>query len=129
MQSTETSRLIFTLDDKHAEFTVFAPSNSDFEHFLGWRGLYGVKLSRLQTILSTHVVSDHVISKDDLRHRCSELLRVASDEKTRTFCTNGKRDLFQKGNGNSDHRRAKIIRVDIKACNGIVRVVDDVILP
>eukprot|EP00536_Pseudo-nitzschia_multiseries_P005874 jgi/Psemu1/238856/estExt_Genewise1.C_1190013 len=121
--------LFSTLDDKHADFTVFAPSNDAFEGFLEWRGLDDIKLSRLENILLTHVVTDHVIDKDDLKNRCSELLRMASNEKTRTICQNGKSDLFQKGNGNSDLCKPRIISADIQACNGIVHVVDEVILP
>ena len=55
---------------------------------------------------------------------------MATEESTRTIC---KRDtgfiLYQKGYGNSDNNKPQVIKSDIDACNGIIHVVNKVILP
>ncbi|VEU41964.1 unnamed protein product [Pseudo-nitzschia multistriata] len=46
---------------------------------------------------------------------------------TRTVCAGDK--VFQKGSGNSDSKKPEIIEFNQKACNGVIHVVDRVILP
>ncbi len=98
-------------------WTIFAPTNEAFDN-----------APRLEDdidyILLGHVVSGVAIPAEDLA--CSELTEMANGKDTRTVCKD--EGVFQKGRGNSDEERPKIIDSDIQACNGIVHVVDQVIL-
>jgi len=116
-----------TLDDKNAHFTVFSPTNKAFVELK--LNLNDINKNDLKDVLLTHVVTNRVLDKGDLKHRCSDLLKMASGENTRTICKDNKHTLYQKGEGNSDHNKPKIINSNIHACNGIIHVVDGVILP
>ena len=124
--------LYHTLDDKHTHFTAFAPTNDAFDellnllHFADARDL---SKSTLEDLLLSHVAVDHVLYMDDLKHSCGHLLTMASGDQTRTICKNEKQEIFQKGAKNPDRNKPEIILFNVKACNGIVHVVDEVILP
>jgi transforming growth factor-beta-induced protein len=118
-----------TLDDKHARFTVFAPTDKAFADFLDGTKLNDVPIKTLKEVLLTHVVIDRLKFKSDLRNRCSDLLEMASGKDTRTICKNDKSDIFQKGGGNPDNRRPEIVDFDNKACNGVIHVINRVIIP
>lgn len=46
---------------------------------------------------------------------------------TRTICRGD--HIFQKGSGNTKDDKPEIIGIDVEACNGVIHVVDEVILP
>ena len=117
-----------TLDDLRTEFTLFAPNDKAFGAFLDWRRLGDLRQAEVVDLLLTHVAG-RVLSENDLSQRCSDLLDMESDRQTRTICKNAKRDVFQKGEGNSKDDMPLIVDSDLRACNGIVHIMDTVILP
>lgn len=122
----ETAGLDEVLSGNETVFTVFAPTNQAFE-MLDADLLAGVlaDLEALTDILLYHVVAEVEVLSTDLV--CSELVEMANGANTRTVCSDG--SFFQKGGGNPDDSMPEIISADIPACNGVVHVVDKVILP
>ena len=83
----------------------------------------------LKDILLLHVIAEQVLDKDDLKDQCWDQTTMANGDETRTICANDKQDIFQRGDGNSWDGIPEITAFDIHACNGIVHVVDEVLLP
>jgi transforming growth factor-beta-induced protein len=111
-------------------FTVFAPTDQAFEELLevlGLSSLDDIPLDTLTDVLLYHAVPDKVLESTDVAKRCSKLLTMANGMETRTVCRDD--HIFQNGAGNDKNDRPKIILTDIEACNGIIHVVDEVILP
>ena len=124
------------LDDLNTNFTVFAPGDSAFHDVLNdleVDDIYECPKETLRELLllhiREHIHEDDVINKNGLEHRCGELLEMASGDKTRTICKNDPSRIFQKGAGNSDSDKPRVVTFDIDSCNGIIHVVDKVILP
>jgi uncharacterized surface protein with fasciclin (FAS1) repeats len=135
-QALEKTGLYDNLDNSNDHFTVFAPGDSAFRDILNdhlyYDDIQHCPLDVLKQILLLHVRVNDVIYKDDLEDRCGDLLRMASGDDTRTVCEHhehyGKK-IFQKGGGNSENGKPKIVTFNIDACNGVIHVVDQVILP
>jgi len=109
-------------------WTVFAPTNAAFAALPD--GVLDAVLADedlLTSVLLFHVVADHELYAEDLR--CTHLLEMASGKDSRTVCTHN--SVFQKGAGNSRDVDAmpEIVTTDIGACNGIIHVIDNVMLP
>merc|ERR1712161_100908 len=58
----------------------------------------------------------------------SNLIIMANGESSRTHCEQKTIPVSQKGQYNSKTNSPKIIRADIQACNGIVHIIDQVML-
>ena len=52
---------------------------------------------------------------------------MTNGKESRTICEDGA--TYQKGGGNSDDDRPEITNTDIEACNGVIHVVSEVMLP
>ncbi len=52
---------------------------------------------------------------------------MTNGKDSRTICKDG--TTYQKGGGNSDDAKPEIISADIEACNGVIHVVSEVMLP
>ena len=135
-QALEKTGLYDNLNNLNDHFTVFAPGDSAFRDILNdhlhYDDIQHCPLDVLKQILLLHVRVNDVIYKDGLEDRCGDLLQMASGDDTRTVCEhheNYDRKIFQKGGGNSDNGKPKIVTFDIDACNGVIHVVDQVILP
>merc|ERR1712232_1134982 len=106
--------------------TVFAPTNAAFEA-LGQDTIDSLvdpaNLELLTNILLTHVVEGAVESTDLV---CDGELEMVSGEETTTKCDMGS-PVAQLGDGNT--MDPEFVDVDIAACNGVVHVIDNVILP
>lgn len=114
------------LSDESASWTVFAPTDDAFAKVDGDL-LAGVAncTSSLDGLLSFHAVYGSEIYGSDLT--CKEQITMANGDDTRTVCKDDK--IYQKGTLNTREDMPQIISVDIEACNGIVHVVDEVMLP
>lgn len=97
-------------------FTVFAPTDEAFAK-LGKDTLEGVLKNKeqLTAILKLHVVSGKVMS--------NEVVKL-SEAKT----LNGKLPIRVNG-GNVMIGKAKVIKTDIECSNGVIHVIDTVLLP
>lgn len=76
-------------------------------------------------LLLNHVVEDLEVGSKDLQ--CTGLLSMMNNKYTRTVCRDDK--AYQKGAGNAQTTLPEIVAGDFKACNGIIHVVNEVILP
>ena len=124
--------LYHRLDDNHEHFTAFFPTDTAFDQLLDELHVDDVRDIRTKTlkdVLLLHFNVGHYLYKEDLKHRCTKVLKMANGDYTRTICKDGKRKLYQKGNGNVDDDRPRIIKFDREACNGVIHTVDEVILP
>jgi cell division septation protein DedD len=82
----------------------------------------------LEYLLLTHTISEQQIAFDNLD--CDGILTMTNDEQTSILC-NGDGDKFIIGAGNDDGGDGanKIVASDVEACNGIIHIVDGVIMP
>lgn len=109
-----------TLSGK-GQFTVFAPTDAAFVSLLGELGLTAEELLSNQALV-TQVLLYHVARGN----RSSDA--VLDSDRIRTL---QKGVLLQSGGVLTDARgrTANIIAVDIKASNGVIHVIDRVVLP
>jgi len=115
----------------NAELTVFAPTDDAFAavdpDLLGDLANCTVAL---ESVLFFHATSGRV-NVDDLE--CGETVVMANGDSSRTICVGGSSfvgaNFFQKGSLNPRDMMPEIILADIEACNGVVHVVDQVMLP
>ena len=110
--------LVKTLKGK-GPFTVFAPTDAAFAKLP--KGTIATLLKpenkkKLQSILTYHVVSGNVMAKDVVK---------LSSAKT----VNGKSVKIQVKNGKVYVDGAQVVKTDIKCANGVIHVIDAVILP
>jgi len=109
--------------------TVFAPNNKAFEAL---EGNEEFDFNTLTTKQSIYVLLYHVVAMEgnsltyaDLE--CGLTTETLNGESARTKCSGD--DKFQRGPKQMDNRLPKIIVPNIDVCNGVVHVVDHVILP
>jgi uncharacterized surface protein with fasciclin (FAS1) repeats len=98
-------------------FTVFAPTNDAFESLFGQLGISGVKdltAVQLTPILTYHVVSGKVMSTD------------LSNTSVTTL--NGKSLQINVTNGVKINE-SKVVAADIEGSNGVIHVIDTVLIP
>lgn len=100
-------------------FTVFAPTDEAFARLPGGTLAELLKpenKARLQSILTYHVVAGKVMSRD-----------VAKRESAKTV---GGRDIaFKTEKGRVMVNGARVIKADIDTSNGVIHVIDTVLLP
>jgi len=110
--------LIDDLDD--GEWTIFVPTNAAFDQAPRIPSDVGIGF-----VLEGHVVVGATIASEDLV--CTKKTEMANGMNTRTVCKDDQ--VFQKGAGNAEDRRPEIVERDIEACNGIMHIINEVILP
>ena len=103
-------------------WTVFAPTNTAFDNAPPFSADTDTDI---EEVLLGHVIANAEIKFEDLV--CTEKIEMTNGKNTRTVCQNG--TTYQNGRGNDDERRPEIIDINIEACNGVVHVVNEVILP
>lgn len=115
-------------------YTVFAPTDAAFKALpKGALDTYLANKQMLVNLLLYHVVADEEIYKADLR--CQRLLTMGNGKDSRTVCRAVGPSLldrvYQKGRGNLQlpAKMPEIVRTDIAACNGLIHVVNNVMLP
>ena len=107
------------------EWTVFAPTDTAFGELGATLDAVVANVTLLTDILLFHAVEE-VIFADDLE--CSSRTTMANGKETQHRClTTG--EVFQTGPSNPIDDMPRIISADIGACNGIIHVVDEVLLP
>jgi uncharacterized surface protein with fasciclin (FAS1) repeats len=104
-------------------FTVFAPSNSAFQELSMPLKDAIQNPEFLSDIIMSHVVEGKILSTDLV---CDAAVTMANMEVTTTLCNDG--DFYQSAPGNIDVL-PKIVTTDVNASNGVVHVIDQVILP
>jgi uncharacterized surface protein with fasciclin (FAS1) repeats len=107
-------------------WTLFAPTNDAFNNLSDdmARDIFTSE-ENAKFVLLYHAVEDLELTSKDLQ--CTWLLPMANDKDTRTVCIDDK--AYQNGGGNSDNKRPEIVGANFQACNGVVHIVNEVILP
>jgi len=118
------------LDD--GSWTVFAPTDDSFNEFLNREHLNSFKdlgKDTVTALLKYHMVVDKELTVHDLD--CDAHLEMASGETSTTTCNGNSGNVFQEGpcNQNANHNVPRITEKDVKACNGYIQIVEDVLLP
>jgi uncharacterized surface protein with fasciclin (FAS1) repeats len=122
------------------DYTVFVPTNEAFSRAYTASELNSFLTTeegkkKLEFVLETHIIKKNlVITFKSLK--CENDYRMRNDQDTKTECGpfnggNG-RNKFQVGKGNDEsdkNKRPRIILKDIRASNGIIQGVNNVILP
>ena len=114
---------ILSTTTEPAPFTVFAPTNEAFSSLfseLGVKSLNDIDTATLESTLGTHVVAEVNVRFEDLSD--GMLITTIGDDLTISVGTG---PLLVDLNG----RTANIIAVDIQAYNGVIHVIDNVMLP
>ena len=113
--------LVETLKGK-GPFTVFAPTDKAFEA-LGEKKLAALLEDKkmLEKILSYHVVAGKVLAKDAIALAKEEKSAKSVEGSPITFSLKGKSLML---NG-----EAKVIKANVMTSNGVIHVIDKVIMP
>ena len=114
---------ILSTTTEPAPFTVFAPTNEAFSSLfseLSIDSLNDIDTATLESTLGTHVVAEVNVRFEDLSD--GMLITTIGDDLTISVGTG---PLLVDLNG----RTANIIAVDIQAYNGVIHVIDNVMLP
>ena len=114
-------------------WTVFAPKNQAFamlpidlvqRDFIEFAG----GLVSLEDMILFHTCDEEVLDKKALPCVAGQnLMHSAMGKDSRTLCEN-EIPRFQKGMGNTEDSLPEIVEFDITACNGVIHVVDRVLL-
>ena len=114
---------ILSTTTEPAPFTLFAPTNEAFSSLfseLSIDSLNDIDTATLESTLGTHVVAEANVRFEDLSN--GMLITTIGDDLT-----------ISVGNGpqlvDLNNRTANIIAVDIQAYNGVIHVIDNVMLP
>ena len=115
--------LVGAVSDKNANLTVFAPANDAFMALLtdlGASSLDDVPTETLKSVLLYHVINGKVMSGD---------LQTGYFPTLSTFSNNPMDVFIMVDNGVSINKNTSVTTADIQADNGVIHVVDHVILP
>ncbi|HSI69552.1 MAG TPA: fasciclin domain-containing protein [Gillisia sp.] len=107
-----------------APFTVFAPTNDAFVDFLGeleFASLEAIPSDVLSSTLSYHVVTGANVRSTDI----TDGMEVTTFE-TGTFTINAGESVTIT---DENERESTVIAVDVQATNGVIHVIDTVLLP
>ena len=113
-----------TILSQNGAFTVFAPTNAAFGDLLtelGLSGLNDVPAATLTSALQYHVVSGNILSASLTADQSVPTLEGGNF--TVQLPASGAQILDESG------RTSKIIGVDVQAANGVVHLIDKVLLP
>ncbi|MGP4717598.1 fasciclin domain-containing protein [Psychrobacter sp. T6-6] len=123
VEAVQAAGLTGMLSDPNAHYTVFAPTNAAFMQALQETGMTKAQLFANKPLL-TKVLGYHVVSSD--------MAMYAKDVKPGNVMTASKDTLMVTNQGklmDENGRTANIVKTDIAATNGVVHVIDRVLLP
>lgn len=106
-------------------FTVFAPTNDAFQALLDsdstWNGLADIPIATLDAVLSYHVVNGANVQSDELTD--GQTITMLSAGTTTVDLTSGAKLTT------SSSQSINIVATDVQGTNGVVHVIDAVMLP
>lgn len=120
--AAQAGNLVDALNNADANFTVFAPTNDAFAAIQSSVDtlLQPANISQLQNVLQYHVIASEAFSSELTN---GQTLQTLNGESLTVSIENG--EVFIVG-ANS---RAKVVMADVKTSNGVVHVIDTVLLP
>jgi len=129
----ELSRMCSFLDDGRVlnttltsdKWTVFAPTDEAFEN--AFESIAGLTDDSILDIMKYHTVPGDELKKDDLI--CETNLIMGNDRASQTTCSTHSGFMYQRGPGNITPRTPRLIAPDNLACNGVVHIVSQILLP
>ena len=107
-------------------FTVFAPTNEAFASLD--IELFGELVNcteALDSVLAFHTLYDDEVYSTDLV--CGDTIEMANGDDSRTVCRDG--NIYQKGSLNLRDNMPMVVEANIEACNGVIHIVDEVMIP
>lgn len=116
--------LAATLDDENANFTVFAPANSAFDKLPAGTVetlLKPESKATLAGILTYHVVPAAVMSSE---LSDGQVVKTVQGQDLTVKLMDGKVYIVDAKGG-----QAQVVQADVKASNGVVHVIDTVLMP
>lgn len=119
---------VFLSESNETDFTVFAPSNQAFDRLGADTVAFLLQPSQSATltdIVLFHVSDEGAFNSTDLD--CTSLLSMLNGKDSRTKCIGTSK--YQSGGGNTPDSQPAIVIPDVEACNGMVHIVDNVMLP
>jgi len=116
----EAADLVSTLEDSSKHFTVFAPTDAAFAA-LGSSALDHLIADkpRLKNTLLFHVLADTVVDSSAVASLLGQSVHAA----------NGGALTFSADNGDVFVEHSKLVLTDVQASNGIIHVIDAVLIP
>jgi len=108
----------------NSPFTVFAPTNTAFTSFLtetGFSGLSAIPANVLQTTLKYHVVAGANVLSTSLTN--GQVVNTFASQSFTVNLTGGAKIT------DTNNRVSTIIATDVQCSNGIIHVIDKVLLP
>lgn len=115
------------LSDMDTELTVFAPTNAAFEDALAALDLTAEELladtDTLTSILTYHVVDGKVLSSDLAADEDGEITVTTLSGEELTIL------VGEDGSVSFDGQTATVTTADVEAANGVIHVIDAVLLP
>ena len=123
VEAVQAAGLTGMLSDPNAHYTIFAPTNEAFMQAMKETGMTKAQLFADKAMLRK-VLGYHVISGD--------MAMYAKDVKPGNVMTASKDTLMVTNQGklmDENGRTANIVKTDISATNGVVHVIDRVLLP
>ena len=123
VEAVQAAGLAGMLSDPNAHYTVFAPTNDAFMQALKETGMTKAQLFANKPLL-TKILGSHVVAGD--------MAMYAKDVKPGNVMTASKDTLTVTKDGklmDENGRTANILKTDIAANNGVVHVIDKVLMP
>ena len=81
--------------------------------------------SAMNSVFAFHTIYGSELYSSDLE--CGERIPMSNGDDSRTICKDDQ--VYQKGSLNSREKMPEIVSMDIQACNGVIHLVDQVMLP
>jgi hypothetical protein len=118
---------IFELGDalSGGTWTVFAPNNAAFAAIAN--SVATLDPDTILDVLLFHAVADTALASNDLV--CDGFVTMANGKDSQTVCDDETDMIFQVGEDNLPDLLPAIVVSDVPACNGVIHVVDNVMLP
>jgi len=115
------------LDNEYEQedLTVFAPVN---EAVTSMDFLTVLHDEKLREVVLFHVHDGALFTNEMDCDAGRNRIRMESGKDSRTICEESE-PTWQKGGGNSDAQKPMIMSANIEACNGVIHMVDTVMLP
>ena len=123
VEAVQAAGLAGMLSDPNANYTVFAPTNAAFAQALAETGMTKAQLFANKPLLKK-ILAYHVVSSDMPMYDKNVMPGNVTTASNDTLVVTPQKMLMDE-NG----RMATIIKTDIAATNGVVHVIDKVLLP
>ncbi len=119
-EALQITGLAAVLNDRNAEFTVFAPTNAAFETFLDGASLNDIPVSALTQVILNHALTGIALSTDLTTSYTTTLATFNNTEDNLSLYINTDSGVTLNG-------VSSVATADILAANGVVHIVDAVI--